>query len=75
MGKKESYRIPVPLYSLLGSISRPFSSTFFSKSKVNKTDAAASVRVECAICCPAQTLPEMTMMILDIEIKASEENK
>ena len=46
------------LYSLLGSISRPFSSTFFSKSNVDRTDAAASVRVEWAICSPGQILPE-----------------
>ena len=52
-----AYRTPEPLYSLLGSISRPFSSTFFSRSKVDKIDAAASVRVEWTMCFPAQTLP------------------
>ena len=45
--ENETYRIAADLvYSLLGSISRPFSSTFLTKSKVDKTDAAASVRVE-----------------------------
>jgi hypothetical protein len=34
------------VYSLLGSITRPFSSTFLNKSKVDRTDAAASVTVE-----------------------------
>ena len=45
--KNETYRITADLvYSLLGSISQPFSSTFLSKSKVDRTDAAASVRTE-----------------------------
>ena len=55
--KNKTHRIAVPLYSFMGSISRPFSSTFFSRSKVDRTDAAASVRVEWARCLPAQTLP------------------
>ena len=46
------------VYSLLGSISRPCSSTFLTKSKVDRTHAAASVTVEWAICCPGQILPE-----------------
>ena len=57
--ENETYRIAADLvYSLLGSISRPFSSTFLTKSKVDKTDAAASVRVEWARCFPGQILPE-----------------
>jgi hypothetical protein len=44
--RNETYRIPVHLYSLVGSISRPFSSTSFSKSKVVRTDAVVSMRVE-----------------------------
>ena len=51
-----TYRTPAALYSFLGSISWPFSSTLFSKSKVDRTDAAASMRVEWAMCFPAQIL-------------------
>ena len=53
-----TYRIVNLVYSLLGSISRPFSSTSFTKSKVDRTDAAVSVRVEWARCFPGQILPE-----------------
>ena len=57
--RNETYRNTVFLeYSLLGSISWPFSSTFLSKSKFDRTDAAASVRVEWARCFPGQILPE-----------------
>jgi hypothetical protein len=42
----ETYRIAAGLYSFLGSISLPVSSTFLSKSKVDKTDAATSVTLE-----------------------------
>ena len=55
--KNKTHRIAVPLYSFMGSISRPFSSTFFSRSKVDRTDAAASVTIEWARCLAAQTLP------------------
>ena len=41
-----TYRIALPVYSLLGSISRPFLSTFLTKSKVERTEAAASVTIE-----------------------------
>ena len=45
--QRKTYRTAVDLeYSLLGSISRPFSSTFFTKSKVDKTDAAVIVICE-----------------------------
>jgi hypothetical protein len=45
--KIETYRIAAVLvYSLLGSISRPFSSTSLIKLKVDRTDAATSVRIE-----------------------------
>ena len=57
--KKGTYRIIADLvYSFLGTISRPFSSTFLSRSKVDRTDAAASVRVDWAICFPGQILLE-----------------
>ena len=57
--KFETYRITGDLvYSLLGSISWPFSLTFFIKSKVDRTEAAASVRTEWARCFPGQILPE-----------------
>jgi hypothetical protein len=54
----ETYHISESLYSLLGSISLLFSSSFLCKSKVDRTDAAASVRVEWAMCLPGQTLPD-----------------
>jgi hypothetical protein len=41
-----TYRIPAAVYSILGSISSPFLSTFLTKSKVDRTDAAVSVTVE-----------------------------
>jgi hypothetical protein len=53
----ETYHNAPSLYSLLGSISRPFSSIFLTKSKVDRTDAAVSRIVEWARCLPAQTLP------------------
>ena len=53
-----TYRNAALVYSLLGTISRSFSSTFLTKSKVDKTDAAVSVRVEWAICFPGQILQE-----------------
>ena len=56
--KMKLYRITGDLvYSLLGSISRPFSSTFFLKSKVDRTEAAVSMRAEWARCFPGQILP------------------
>ena len=43
----KTYRITADLvYSLLGSISRPLSSTFLTKSKVDRTDAAVNVSIE-----------------------------
>ena len=53
-----AYRNAVLVYSLLGSISRPFTSTFLPKSKVERTEAAASVTIEWARCRPAHILPE-----------------
>ena len=52
-----TYGTCVGVYCLLGSISQPSSSTFFNKSKVDRTDAAASVIVEWARCLPGQALP------------------
>ena len=57
--RNRTYRTGAALYSRSGSISRPFSPTFFSKSKVERTDAAVSVKVEWARCFPGQTLPEL----------------
>ena len=53
-----AYRSAVLVYSILGSISRPFTSTFLPKSKVERTEAAASVTIEWARCRPAHILPE-----------------
>ena len=53
-----TYRTAGPLYSFLGSISQPFSSTFLTKSKFDRTDAAASVIIEWARCFPGQILKE-----------------
>ena len=52
-----TYHTDKSLYSFLGSISRWYSSRFLSKSKVDRTDATASVRVEWATCFPTQILP------------------
>ena len=41
-----TYRIAAGVYCLLGSISRPLPSTFLSKLKVDRTEAAVSVTVE-----------------------------
>ena len=41
-----TYRNAAPAYSLMGSISRPFPSTFLIKSKFDRTDAAVSERIE-----------------------------
>ena len=56
--KNETYRNGNLVYSILGWISWPFSSTFLTKSKVDRTDAAASVTIEWARCFPGQILPE-----------------
>ena len=57
--ENKTHRNAVDLvYSLVGSISWSFSSTFLSKSNIDRTDAAASVRVEWARCLPGQILPQ-----------------
>ena len=65
--QRKTYRTAVDLeYSLLGSISRPFSSTFFTKSKVDRTDAAVIVICEWATRLPGQIL-QRTLTTLEDE--------
>ena len=53
-----THRNALLVYSLFGSISWPFTSIFLLKSKVDRTEAAASVTIEWARCLPGQILTE-----------------
>ena len=55
---KITYRNAVLVYSSRAQFSGHFQSLLFSKSKVDRTDAAASVTDEWATCFPRQVLPE-----------------
>ena len=50
-----SPQVYIPLWA---QFPNDFHPVFFSKSKVDKTDAAVSMTVEWARCFPVQTLPE-----------------